>query len=411
MAESPQLVLNFDPLAGCGDCGYRSAVMPRDLPLVGDDFPWGARDYDGLRQFMLEELVARFPERNRWTAADMEVVLIEVMAAMLDQFSDAADKVFREGVLETAQQPPSVRRLLKFIGFDAFAHLRGQGLLNAASDRKTQLEKDRDVEKIWQDNPFAMDEARTLGVDRLFDQARMVTISDYSERLDDHPLVTRVNAQSKWTGAWQSMDLAVILADTSWTLDQSFASIPIPADQIVAAALQKRISKLQQAIEQLHLETGAALPVWPNNPTFRFILRNYLEALRLAGQPVTLHNAAPTGIAIVASLVLKPDYYHSEVKRAAEIVLGSGPQGFFKAGNLRFGEDLFASDLIARIMDVAGVENVCLIRFKRVGRDYPDESETGRIKLDGLEVAICDNVRGKAERGYLSLKMNGGRRG
>ena len=411
MADSPQLVLNFDPLAGCGDCGYRSVVMPRDLPLVGDDFAWGARDYDGLRQFMLEELVARFPERSRWTAADIEVVLIEVMAAMLDQFSDAADKVFREGVLETAQQPPSVRRLLKFIGFDAFGHLRAQGRLTAAADSFTQLDKDLAVEKVWRDNPFAMDEARKLGVDRLFDQARMVTIADYGDRLDDHPLVTRVNAKSNWTGAWQSMDLAVILADTSWTLDQSFASIPVPAEPLAAAALQKKISKLQQAIEQLHLETGAALPVWANNPTFRFILRNYLEALRLAGQPVTLHNAVPTGIAIVASLVLKPDYFHSEVKRAAEIVLGSGPQGFFKAGNLRFGEDLFASDLIARIMDVAGVENVCLIRFKRVGRDYPDESETGRIKLDGLEVAICDNIRGKAERGYLNLKMNGGRRG
>ena len=49
MADSPQLVLNFDPLAGCGDCGYRSVVMPRDvliqfrdvllqlLPLDADD--------------------------------------------------------------------------------------------------------------------------------------------------------------------------------------------------------------------------------------------------------------------------------------------------------------------------------------------------------------------------------------
>jgi hypothetical protein len=411
MAESPALVLNFDPLAGCGDCGYRSVVMPRDLPLVGDDFPWGARDYDGLRQFMLEELVARFPERSRWTAADMEVVLIEVMAAMLDQFSDAADKVFREGVLETAQQPPSVRRFLKFIGFNAFAHLRAQGRLDTSTDGLNQLGKDLEVEKVWRDNPFAMDEARKLGVDRLFDQARMVTLADYGGRLDDHPLVTRVNARSRWTGAWQSVDLAVILADTSWTLDQSFASIPVPADPVAAAALKKRVLRLQQAILQLHLETGAALPLWENNPTFRFILRNYLEALRLAGQPVTLHNAVPTGIAIVASLVLKQDYFHSEVKRAAEIVLGSGPQGFFRAGNLRFGEDLFASDLIARLMDVAGVENVCLIRFKRVGGDYPDESETGRIKLDGLEVAICDNIRGKAERGYLSLKMNGGRRG
>ena len=56
MAETPQIVLHFD-VTGCSDCGARTATMPRLLPIIGDDFPWGARDYDGLRQFMLEELV------------------------------------------------------------------------------------------------------------------------------------------------------------------------------------------------------------------------------------------------------------------------------------------------------------------------------------------------------------------
>ena len=59
-------------------------------------------------------------------------------------------------------------------------------------------------------------------------------------------------------------------------------------------------------------------------------------------------------------------------------VLGKGADGFFAAGRLRFGEDVFASDVLAKLMDIEGVENVCLIRFKRVGRDSPDMSEAGR---------------------------------
>ena len=87
--------------------------------MLGDDFDWLVRDYDSFRRFMLEELAARFPERTRWTPADMEVVLVEVLAAVLDQLSDMLDRVATESYLETARRPETVRRLLALIGFDA----------------------------------------------------------------------------------------------------------------------------------------------------------------------------------------------------------------------------------------------------------------------------------------------------
>src|SRR5262249_32701696 len=80
------------------------------LPNVGDDFDWLTRDYDGFRLFMMEELAARMPERARWTPADLEVVLVEALAAVLDQLSDRADRVAAEAYLETARRPESVRR-------------------------------------------------------------------------------------------------------------------------------------------------------------------------------------------------------------------------------------------------------------------------------------------------------------
>ncbi|MDJ0841872.1 MAG: hypothetical protein QNK37_35545 [Acidobacteriota bacterium] len=79
MAENPRITLDFRK--GCPDCGERLVVLPEPLPPVGDDFDWLLRDYDGFRMFMMEELAARFPERTRWTTADMEVVLTEVLAA------------------------------------------------------------------------------------------------------------------------------------------------------------------------------------------------------------------------------------------------------------------------------------------------------------------------------------------
>ena len=75
MADSPPVELHFR--GTCPDCGVREVRLPAALPGVGDDFDWLVRDYDGFRLFMLEELAARFPERRRWTPADLEVVLVD----------------------------------------------------------------------------------------------------------------------------------------------------------------------------------------------------------------------------------------------------------------------------------------------------------------------------------------------
>ncbi|MEM1302966.1 MAG: hypothetical protein AAGH17_10305, partial [Pseudomonadota bacterium] len=73
MADLPAPELRFE--SGCPDCGSRAAVLPLPLPRIDDDFDWKARDYDSFRLFMMQELASRFPERRRWTSADMEVVI------------------------------------------------------------------------------------------------------------------------------------------------------------------------------------------------------------------------------------------------------------------------------------------------------------------------------------------------
>ena len=82
--------------------------------------------------------------------------------------------------------------------------------------------------------------------------------------------------------------------------------------------------------------------------------------------------------------------------------------GFFEPGRLQFGEDLYAGDIIQAVMALDGVKVVCLNRFKRVGMLYPNRADSGRIRLDVLEVAICDNNPLEPERGILQITLHGG---
>ncbi len=404
MAETPRPVLTFpDPPADrtCFDCGTRVIDIPGPLPDAGDDFDWRVRDYDGFRQFMLEELAARFPERTRWTPADLEVVLVEVLANALDQLSDMADRVFAEAYLDTARQPSSLRRLLSLIAYDAPAEADALGQIEI-DETMTAGEQNTLLERFWAANPHAMDAARIAGRRAIRTQHRMVSVADYAERLEDHPLVLRAQSWTRWTGSWQTLFAAIVPYDTGLTLDD-----PIPlADD--AASERKRRARLQAKIEVFNERRRIPLPVWSKRPTLRGVLIPYVDRYRMTGQEVLLVDAVPVGITLILSIVVNRIYYPAEVRAEAASVLGRGPGGFFAPGRLRFGEDLVASDIIAALMALPGVDTVCLIRFKRAGAQYPDETASGRIIFSGLELAVCDNDPANLARGYLRIRTSGG---
>ncbi len=391
MADLPPPKLVFE--GNCPDCGERRIDLPAPLPDVGDDFDWRVRDYDGFRLFMLQELAARFPERSRWTPGDLEVVLVEVLAAVLDQLSDMLDRVAAEGFLETARRPESVRRLLQLIGFDAvqLALARGQIALDPGEDSGAAVGK---LEAFWLRNPHFMEEARRDGPPAIHTQHRMVTVDDYATRLEDHPLVLRAHAWSQWTGSWTSVRVAVV----AW-------------DNRLLDALEPYPDDLRSAIEVFHDERGLALPDLLTPVTIRTVLRPYLDVYRLLGQEVVLEDAVPVGISLAISIRVAANFYQSEVRRAARQALGTDPGGFFEPGRLAFGEDLHASDILEVLMALDGVESVCLNRFKRLGSEFPDQVASGRIPLEGLELAVCDNNPAEPDRGYYRLTLHGGLKG
>lgn len=388
MADAPELKLHFR--GSCPDCGIREVHLPPVLPDVGDDFDWRVRDYNGFRMFMLEELAARFPERKRWNPADLEVVLIEILATILDQLSDMMDRVAAEAYLETARRPETVRQLLNFIGYDAVAIAQSKKQINGTETDENSI---KELEDYWRNNPYAMEQARRAGPREIHTQKRMVTVEDYATRLQEHPLVLHAHAWKEWSGSWYTLNLAVIILDNK-DLDESTT---YPND-------------IQEQILAFHKRVDVRTPVIPL-PSGREILKPYIESFRMIGQEVVLQEPVYVGVYMSISIRLASNFYQSEMRHAIAEVLGHGPGGFFEPGKLGFGEDLYASDVIEALMSVDGIENVCLNRFKRIGNQYLDNTTQGYIPMDGLEVAVCNNDPGDPAMGYYRYQLQGGRKG
>lgn len=395
MADSPSILLRYNGV--CPDCAGREAQLPPPLPAIGDDFDWNARDYDGIRLFMMQELAARFPERKRWTPADLEVVIVEVFAAVLDRLADMADRVHGEAFLQTARREDSVFRHLSALGFDPVLNALEEGVLPATDGPLTAAEEAAMAKHLlaqWRDFPHLMARARKLGPRRIQDNRRMVTLSDYAAGLEDHPLVERAYADSRWTGSGYGIRIAVIAFEGK-KLDESFGEL--------------RAGRAEQ-VRRFH--RGRNLYLKEHGPyTLRALLRPYIDAYRMVNSEVYLTDAQPVGIGLSFSIRVDARYFQSEVRHAVVESLGTGPRGFFRPGRLKFGEDLHVGDLMQNLMGLEGVDHVCLNRFKRLGDIYPDQAAAGVIPLDGLEIAVCDNNPAKPERGYYRLVLHGGRKG
>lgn len=390
MADAPKSTLTYK--RGCPDCGMRTISLPPPSPEIGDDFDWLVRDYDGFRRFMLEDLAAHFPRRSAWTPADLEVVLVEALAARLDQLSDLLDRVTGESWLETARAPCSVRRLLSFIGFDAVKNARDGGLIPPGS---SPPEATAELDALWVQRPDLMEYARRTGPSSIRQQRRMVTLADYAVRLKEHPLVLYAQAWCRWNGSWYAIYVAVIAA----------GNLPIDTTKGDATAVD---AGLWAKVGDFHQSRGLPLPgQCTSNPTIRQILAAYVDAYRMVGQEVVLQDAGAVGISISLSIRVADNYFRSEVRAAIEAAISD----FFAPGRLRFGQDIIAGDIFQILMALEGVDNVCLNRFKRVGAAYPDQTASGRILVGSLEVAVCENQTGVPERGYFHIKLHGGQPG
>ncbi len=401
MAELSDPILEFG--GGCPDCGERRAVLPIPLPGVVNDFDWKARDYDSFRLFMMQELAYRFPERRRWTPADMEVVIVELLAAALDRASHALDAVQGERYLETARRPQSVRRLLKLIGYDAVLRTDPAILAGLPPAPGDLAESDEQrLERYWRLDPGAMEEARDAGPRLTGEVRRMVTLADHETLLENHPLVARARARLVWTGAWYTVLVAALL-EGNRNLDKALHAEPAPVDGFPSELDEV----LWTDIAEFHRIERLALPPVTELLTPRRLLRVMIEQNRMVGSEVLLETAKSAPITFALSVRVKRGYFRSEIKQALHQVFTSDQDGFFEPGRLGFGEDLFASDIIEAAMAIEGVEVACLNRFKRVGA-YPDRTAAGVIEIADDEFVLCRNDPTTPENGTYRITVNAG---
>ena len=187
--------------------------MPGPLPDPGDDFDWLVRDYAGFRQVMLEELAARFSERSRWTAADLEMVLVEAFLPPFSTSFPICSTVLSTRKLSWRRRSAPSRCAASSSSsvIDALALAKAGNWPPFDQVRKIAPKRRSDAERFdryWlcpspghgRCGAGAQDHALDSHPAPHGDGGRIMPIS-----WRQHPLVLRAHAWSRWSGSWTTI--------------------------------------------------------------------------------------------------------------------------------------------------------------------------------------------------------------
>jgi len=97
------------------DCGVTTPCPPRAAGKPHIDYL--AKDYTGFRRLMLDRLSLLAPGWSERSAADVGVMLVELMAYAADNLSYRQDAIANEAYLATAHKRVSVRRHVRLVDY------------------------------------------------------------------------------------------------------------------------------------------------------------------------------------------------------------------------------------------------------------------------------------------------------
>lgn len=222
-------------------------------------------------------------------------------------------------------------------------------------------------------DPESLKEAKLLAPDSFRRQERAVTEADYVEVTQRHADVQRAAATRRWTGSWYTMFV---------TVDRR----------------------------------GGALV----DDAFKDDVKAFLERFRMTGYDLEIDAPRFVPLDILFTVCVRPGYLRSKIKQSlleafSNRTLRDGTHGFFHPDQFTFGQPVYLSQLIARAMQVTGVESIDvddtpprLNRFQRYGQVAQGEIANGFIPIHRLEIARLDNDPSKPENGRIDFAMKGG---
>jgi hypothetical protein len=97
------------------DCRTEAACPP--APLAAPQINYLAKDYQSLRQLMLDRMSMQMPQWTERNAADTGIALVEMLAYVGDYLSYQQDAVATEAYLGTARRRVSVRRHARLVDY------------------------------------------------------------------------------------------------------------------------------------------------------------------------------------------------------------------------------------------------------------------------------------------------------
>jgi hypothetical protein len=245
------------------------------------------------------------------------------------------------------------------VGRDALAHVvmnGGAGITKVRNPVPAAGGVDPEtMQHIVQRAPFAFQS-----------QLRCVTAADYGAMAQTLQGVSQAQGTLRWTGSWYTAFVSIDPAGP-WTTD-----------------LATRVT-------------------------------SGLDMLRMMGTDLVVEEAVFVGLRIGLEVCVAPGFFRGDVYQALWKVLVTGDScagtpGLLSSVNFKFGQTVYASPIIAAAQAVTGAVSVMLTTFERMNRPTPSgQQPPTELTMGAIEIASCDNDPNHADRGSLTLTMDGGK--
>ncbi len=209
-------------------------------------------------------------------------------------------------------------------------------------------------------------------------------------------------------GAFRRILRRAITADDYASLAAAPGGAPSTVIQGAAAELQWTGSWYEAHVAVDPLGSAGA------SPELLAAVEATLAPFRRLRHDLRVEAARYVPLDIELGVCVLPRHVRSDVVAALRNVLGSGrlPDGrpaHFHPDNLRLGQGVFLSRIVAAAQAVPGVQSVAVSIFKRLFAPEAGEKESGVLPIRFSEIAQLDNDPNLLESGRLVIDAGGGR--